>query len=320
MAHKSTHRGFDVWTIRARGGESSATFVPELGASGSSLILRTANGPRELLYLHDFFWEKRETRTRGGLPFLFPICGRLEREGAAEKYLWEGRGYSMRIHGFSLHVPWRVYGTGKPDEIAMELTDTDVTRARFPFSFVVTLRYRIEPDALYCEFSVKNVSSQAMPWYAGFHPYFLTPPPGLGKERTAVSLHASRRHVYNQSCTEIVGCSDPPAAPISITHPEVNEMLLELGADPCVEILHPDGFRIQQQVSVLSSPPTNHEPPTTNHAPLFPFVQLYTLPDQPFFCAEPWMAPPNTLNHPDRVAMLAPRARARGVYRIRCQS
>ena len=66
----------------------------------------------------------------------------------------------------------------------------------------------------------------------------------------------------------------------------------------------PDGLRLGLEVSEASAPR------------LFPFVQLYTMPDQPFFCIEPWMAAPNTLNAVSGARLLGPGAADRAVLRL----
>jgi len=80
-------------------------FVPELGGMGVSLTCETATGLRELLWMHNEFWQEGSTCRYGGWPFLFPICARLERDGDPECYLYRGRRYRMPIHGFASRVP-----------------------------------------------------------------------------------------------------------------------------------------------------------------------------------------------------------------------
>ena len=38
----------------------------------------------------------------------------------------------------------------------------------------------------------------------------------------------------------------------------------------------------------------------------FSYVQLYTIPEQPFFCVEPWMSFPNAMNTVSGVRWLQP--------------
>ena len=49
---------------------------------------------------------------------------------------------------------------------------------------------------------------------------------------------------------------------------------------------------------------------------LFPYVQLYTMTEKPFFCVEPWMAAPNSLNTAKGCRWLEPGAVEHGVLRL----
>ena len=63
-------------------GGTVAEIVPELGGIVSSLRLAESGGaPREILYRHPWFWSRETDELRGGIPPLFPICGRLLRDG-----------------------------------------------------------------------------------------------------------------------------------------------------------------------------------------------------------------------------------------------
>ncbi len=293
MAELSQDRGVDVWTIRSADGTASASFVPEFGGVGSSLILQGPTGPRELLYLHDWFWDRDSRNTRGGWPFLFPNCGRVERGGRAGAYLYDGRLYTLGLHGFSMWLPWEVADSKQPDSITLRLKDSRETRRDYPFAFEVTLAYHIAPDALTCRFMCKNTGDSPMPYYAGFHPYLLTPPPDGGKELVTLSCPARRRMLYNPKLTDVVGSLPPPALPLRITDDGTNEMLLDVEGDCSFSLAFPDGMSLNAEVK--------SEP-----AHLFRFIQLYTMPDEPFFSAEPWMSHPNALNTLASARMLPP--------------
>lgn len=286
MAETATRDGLNVWTMHSEDGAAQATLVPEFGGLVSSLRMTGPDGPRELLYQHDFFADRKTKDLRGGIPFLFPICGRLERDGEAEKYLVDEKVFRLPIHGVAPNLRWTALAGTRANELVMELYDGDAARARFPFNFHVTLKYRLEHAELTCRMTVKNESSRPMPYYAGFHPYFLTPLPGEGKEDVMVEVAAARRLTYNKQLTRVVGEADPPSMPLPLNHAEVNEMLLRLGAEKEIRIRYPDGLALRLSVEGREDPD------------LFPYVQFYTMPDKPFFCAEPWMGYPNMMNEP----------------------
>jgi len=304
MAQRSVHFQSEVWTIASAGGSTRAGFVPAFGGAGCSLVMPGPRGPRELLYRHDCFWEKRARALRGGWPFLFPVCGRVERGGKDNTYRLDGRDFFMPIHGFAWRMAWEKLETGAADRLIMQLHDDYNTRAQYPFAFRVTLKYRVEEGSLLCEQSYKNLSPRPMPWAAGFHPYFRVPPSGSGKDAVRVDFRPLCRLLYNERLTQVVGETDPIPLPRSIEDPEINESLSRLGEDKEVRLLFPDGYVVHMAAEGQDDPD------------MFPYVQLYTAPDKPFFCIEPWMSYPNAINDERAIRLLPPGNVARARLRL----
>ncbi|NLF38125.1 aldose epimerase [bacterium] len=306
MTAKTAQHPFHTHTITARGGASAAV-APELGGIVSSLKLPFAGAPRETLFCHDFFWDKDTKRTRGGIPFIFPICGRLERDGQADTYFFNGARYSMPSHGFASRMPWRVLQAGR-DRIVMGLGDTEETRAAYPFSFELILSYRIEADGLRCEQTYINKGKAPMPFYAGFHPYFLTPEPRKGKESVRLSFDAVRALAYNERLTDVTGEMAAPRTPASITADAVNELLTVPVPQTGATLSFPDGHVLLVRAWGVERPE------------LFGYLQFYTMADKPFFCIEPWMGHPNALNALTGAQWLAPGEVTHGVFEVRLSS
>ena len=286
MTPESMHDGIRVFSIAAPDGAAHADVVPDLGGIVSSLRL---GDDRERLFRHDGFWDPSFRETRGGIPLLFPICGRLLVDGTPGLYRVGDRTYRLPIHGFAMRRPWEVADASRPDALRLRLVDSEETRASYPFAFELELFYSVSLEGLRCRLAVRNTGAVPLPYYAGFHPYFLAPPPGGGKEQTVFGARPRTRHVYDETKTDVIGSAPPPAFPMSIADESVNGLLLEMGADNETRIRFPDGSGIRQTAS-----------------PLFRYRQFYTLPDQPFFCDEPWMAPPGSLNRPGAARILPP--------------
>src|SRR5262249_45089611 len=111
---------------------------------------------------------------RGGNPVLFPICGPL----VDNKYEVDGRSYSMKQHGFARNLPWSVTDvkTG-PEEgsISIHLESNSTTHEQYPYDFSVDYTYRLRAGSLRIDQTYENRGSRALPFYAGFHPYFTAP-------------------------------------------------------------------------------------------------------------------------------------------------
>ncbi len=295
MAFSEVYNSCEIHSIVSPDGGTRASFVPEKGGTGSSLVI----GGRELLFLHDFFWDRQTERIPGGWPFLFPICGRLERGGQAGQYLYDGRIYRMPSHGFGPRVPWAVVESGRDDTLILQLADTAATREMYPFRFEVQLTYRAEKGTLVCEQSYANRGDVPMPYYAGFHPYFLTPAPGSGKEAVTLDYKPVRAFRYNERFTDLAEPVPPPAVPVAAHAPAVLEQRLTMvGAENELRLATPGAPDIHMS------------------ADIFPYIQLYTMTDKPFFCVEPWMGFPNALNTVAGARWLKPGQSERGVMKV----
>ena len=141
-----------------------AVILPEKGATCVSLAL---NG-KEFLYKNEENLLSSE-RPRCGIPFLFPIFGRLK-DGS---YRWEGREYEMAIHGFGHTSIWQVTAQ-RPDSLTLTLEASEETLGQYPFSFRVTLTFSLEDGSLVLKQAYENLDTRPMPYNYGFHPYFLT--------------------------------------------------------------------------------------------------------------------------------------------------
>jgi galactose mutarotase-like enzyme len=284
MAIKSIVNGFEVYTIVADDNQTRASFVPARGGVGSSIIMSYKGIERELLFLHDNFWQPVIKDLPGGWPFLFPICARLERAGVKGNYLYDGKIYHLDIHGFSWQLPWLVINNDRNDTLTMELTSNHETLKHYPFKFRILLKYQVSASKLICKQIYTNLDNKRMPYYAGFHPYFLTPAAKQGKEKVQLDFMPIRTLQYNEQLTDIIGEKATLKMPAAITDPNINEQLSEVPHDNISTLTYPDGFKLHMQLH------------SEKHLRLFPYVQLYTIPEKPFFCIEPWMSFPNALN------------------------
>lgn len=145
-------------------GSLSATIIPEKGATLVSLQRDGA----EYIYRDDENIASSE-RPRCGIPFLFPIFGRLQ-DG---KYRWDEKEYAMEIHGFGHTSAWQVAEQTK-DTLRLVLEANAQTLAQYPFDFRVTLTFSLGEDGLTIGQKYENLGAVPMPYNYGFHPYFLT--------------------------------------------------------------------------------------------------------------------------------------------------
>lgn len=302
MPSKKAH-GCTVHTFSSPDGSAALVCVPERGGVLSSLIMQGVEGPRQLLFQHDYFWDANLDDLPGGMPFAFPVFARLERLGQRGCYLFQGKQYFLPIHGFAWQEPWQIEELA-PNRFSLILIDTPRTLAKYPFRFRIQLDYTINENELVCHQTYTNRGDHPLPYSAGFHPYFLTPSNLAQKAEVELDYQPTKRFLYNETFTDIIGEGKLFSLPASIQDPTINEGLTAVGSDKEVKLIYPDG-----DVLHLCAEGVEDEN-------LFPYVQLYTIPDKTFFCAEPIMAPPNSLNTVSGMRWLAPGESEHGIFKI----
>ncbi|NCA83358.1 MAG: hypothetical protein EOM72_11555 [Opitutae bacterium] len=299
MAQEKIQNGIRIFSLASSDGQTRAEVVPELGGTVSSLILQGPDGPRECLHRRPWFWDAGTDETRGGLPLLFPICGRLLKENTPGLVHFTGQPFILPIHGFAMRLPWQVVEAGRPDALRLRLADSAPTRAMYPFAFELALLVRVSAAGFFGELTIRNTGGSPMPFCAGLHPYFATPPAGAGKEQTVFVAHPRARLLYDETKTALIGRAPAPSFPMSIAGDDINGLLLEVGGRGDSGLVFPDGFELRQTAS-----------------PLFRYRQFHTLPGEPFFCDEPWMAPAGAMNRPGGARILQPGQSESGAIHI----
>ncbi len=146
------------------------TLHVEISETGAEITSVSRVGKEQCEYIwggDPKYWSERS-------PLLFPICGRLP-GGRFGHYTWQGVEYGMNIHGF-LRAQRAGAVSAEPDRAVFEFSDTNETRAQWPFSFSLRVEYRLVGDTIETTISVLNrCESGPMPFCFGFHPGFNVP-------------------------------------------------------------------------------------------------------------------------------------------------
>lgn len=153
MAHAWTrisYEGFAAWG--AQWPDGSSAVVAEQGAQ--LLSWKTADG-REHLYLSPASLRDGHAAIRGGVPVCFP---QFNTRGPLPK------------HGFARNLPWQML---EADEggIALQLTDSDATRAYWPHAFDARLRIAVQASRLTIGLEVQNTDQAAWAMTCALHSY-----------------------------------------------------------------------------------------------------------------------------------------------------
>lgn len=160
--------------------------VIELERECSSLLVAPQFGGRLLRWRiagHDVIgWPNHANwnepaRIRGGNPLLFPFLGRHRVDGEIGR--WRDRAGIVRalpMHGFARHLPFEPIVDTANARIDMRLTDSNATRADYPFGFRFDATYHlVDGSTLEVTITTTNTGDTPLPYYAGHHFYFTLP-------------------------------------------------------------------------------------------------------------------------------------------------
>ena len=136
----------------------------EVSLKGGELRRYTNKDGRECLWSGDpYAWT-------GVAPVLFPTIGALKNQTV----LIENKAFSIPKHGLVRHMPFTVHEQG-PDFITLCVTQTEETKACYPFDFAFFVTHRFVENGFETILKIENHSDRTMPFIVGGHPAFSCP-------------------------------------------------------------------------------------------------------------------------------------------------
>lgn len=244
-------------------------------------------------------------RWRGRAPWLFPAVGRSRVGGRLGFWLHGGRERPMPLHGFAMDRPWEALPP-EPRRLAYRLTGGPADREAYPFAFELTSSYELRPGGLLAalEVSASPDNLEAMPFSVGNHltlrlPFGSATRPedcvlrSTARERwglTREGFLTGRRDAVDLAGGVRLG-SDPSL---------LDAVLGGFSGDAAVEVADPGSFavRVAQQAGERT------------------FFVLWGDLRRGFFCPEPWLGGPDSLNERTGIVELDPGGRFRWEWRL----
>jgi galactose mutarotase-like enzyme len=272
-------------------GESRAIVSAEHGAR----ILRWERGGREIItWPDDADWTKI-LKVRGGNPVLFPLIARHFVDGKNE--LWrdtDGTVRPMPQHGFARDATFAVVEDPATDTLRMRLTDSESTRAFYPFAFQFDVVVRLQPGArLEVHFETTNTGDVPLPYYAGHHFYFALP----HDQRAEWTLHLPCKAWGRQAADGSIVREKAAAADLSLGDRDIIDRFQIEPTAPMITLRHEGSGR--RLVFELTH---------ANTAPWYAVTTWTQAPESDFYCIEPWLGLPNAIHHGEGLRRLAPNA------------
>ena len=141
-----------------------AKAAASIDSMGAQLIsYRDADG-------QEYIWQRDPQYWSNCSPTLFPIVGRV-RNG---KTLIDGTWYEIPQHGFVKTTDFELVSQ-KENAVTLSMSDSETTRAMYPFAFRLEISYTLTDGALTMTCQVKNTDSRELPFFIGTHPGFICP-------------------------------------------------------------------------------------------------------------------------------------------------
>lgn len=227
-----------------------------------------------------YLWNGDKKYWQDTSPVLFPFVGRLYNN----TYLLDGKPYKMDIHGFASNSDFSVI-SHTHNSIVLELTDNDITRKQYPFSFDFKVCYTLKDRTLEIAYTVCNNDSKIMPFGLGGHPGFRVP---LTKDTVFEDYYLK----FNMPCLpDRVGFTeDVFLSGQNIPYPLQNGTTLPLSHD----LFDDDAIILNNAAHcvTLGSEKTEHSITVTYEQ--MPYIGFWHMPktDAPYVCIEPWLSLP----------------------------
>lgn len=251
-------------TVAISSGELTATISP----IGAELVSLRDTGAREYMSDGDPRWWS------GRAPVLFPIVGALN----GDRYRLDGKEHALGKHGFARRSLFTLEEHDPCEWVRFALSDSEATRAMFPFAFRLELFHRIRGATLMTTATVSNTGDAPMPFSFGFHPAFAWPlPGGAAKE--------DHRIVFEHDEPQAIRRIDKAGQLLAGTFPTpvIGDTLV-----PDASLFEADALiwdAIHSRACSFGAPGGASLAVEWDNCPM---LGIWQVPGAPFLCIEPW--------------------------------
>lgn len=257
-------------------------FAPQ---AGGRLLSWTIDDKEVIHWPENADWSQ-PARIRGGNPLLFPFLGRHRVDGKIG--YWrdaQGTVRALPMHGFARDLPFEAHADVNGAGLRMTLTDSDATRAGYPFGFRFEAIYRLaDTHALDVTLSTTNTGNTRLPYYAGHHYYFTLP----HTQRAETSLELPRTERRYQQDDGSISAAEPGAARYTFDEARIQDRFHCLVGEPDqpVRVVAPGLNRL---ITIDLQRPDS--------LPWYAVTTWTEAADSDFFCVEPWLGLPDAIHN-----------------------
>ena len=249
---------------------SNSILTAQIKHTGAELCSLKDNSNKEYIWNgNPAFWGKHS-------PVLFPIVGTLKNN----TYQYENAEYHLSRHGFAREMEFKLIDK-QENSATFSLVSTKETKEKYPFDFDLHLIYTLENKLLKIEYKVFNNGESKMPFSIGAHPAF-----DLPGNFENYSLAFEKEESLNYYLLEdglISNTTNNLTLDKNKLH--LNYKLFENDALVFKKIR-------SKSITILE----NSNPLLKVSYSDFPDLGIWTPPNAPFICIEPWFGYSDTVD------------------------
>ena len=242
---------------------------------GGELLSFKLNGVEKIHQGDDCLDENGKVYWKRHSPVLFPIVGKLKRN----QTIINARTYEMFQHGFARDMEFEPI-TKLDNFHSYLLKSNKSTLARYPFDFELYTTYRLDGNKLTTIYKVINVGATNMPFGIGGHPAFKIDAEELNRGNYYLEFEEPEEKIHFLYLIDgLVG----------------TDYARNLIEDKTKIYLNKDSFNNDAIIMKgITSKKISLKKRNTNKTLLtmdftgFPYLAIWTKPNAPFLCIEPW--------------------------------
>ena len=237
---------------------------------GAELSRLEKNNKNYIWTIDEAFWNKTS-------PILFPIVGRLKNDS----YTFRNKSYALPRHGFARNFDFKIENQTENSAL-FSLESNAETLQQFPFEFELKLEYRLTENGLEINYLVSNKSNEVMPFSIGAHPAFAI---NNGFDNYSLVFNHSEKMISHQLKNEQF---DGSIREIEAKNGKIN---LDYS------LFEKDALVFKELKSNEITLQHNNEFVLKISFEGFPYLGIWTKPNAPFLCIEPWCGLADNVNH-----------------------
>ncbi|MCW1148306.1 aldose 1-epimerase family protein [Flavobacterium lacisediminis] len=225
----------------------------------------------------NYIWTVDETYWNKTSPILFPIVGRLKNDA----YTIADKKYELPRHGFARNFEFQILNQTE-NSVIFVLESNSETLKNYPFEFQLQLEYELDGNELKMKYSVENKSEVTMPFSIGAHPAF------------AIDDFFSDYSIQFNEAEEFVSY-ELENEQFSNSFRKINSENGQINLN--YSLFEKDALVFKHLKSNELILLNNNKPVLSVQFEGFPYLGIWTKPNAPFLCIEPWCGLADNVNH-----------------------